>query len=351
MADITSDDYYKVLGVSRDATENDISRAYKKLALQHHPDKNPDNREQAEEKFKRVSEAYDVLHDAKKRKTYDQFGKKGMQAGMDGGGCSGGGPGMSFTNANDIFQAFFGGGFPDDDGFPMGGMGAMGGMGGMGGMGAFSHIFGNPQSMRPMGGLGGMGMRGFGMPGMGMPGMGMQGMNGMGRSSTQRQRPARPDVVPPGTKVLVHGLQSAPQHNGKVASIMEFDSGSGRYQVQLNGGAQIALRPANFTQVTSAIVTGLKSQPELNGVSGKIQGWAEDKGRYEVVVHGRSLSLLPGNVQLQPGVVCRIEGLASAPQYNGQWGKILEVDEDAGRYQLQLDGNRQLKVRWENVRV
>lgn len=173
-------------------------------------------------------------------------------------------------------------------------------------------------------------------------------------------------------------------------------------------------------------MTGLKSQPELNGVTGKIQGWAEDKGRYEVVprgthgtapgsvpvralvvslrplsaVHGRSLSLLPGNVQLQPGVVCRcvrpdphtpvpsqwpcgttppaprppsiftqpsthssrpppplsmrtqrarsshpphptatpmqqpppphrrIEGLASAPQYNGQWGKILEVDED-----------------------
>eukprot|EP00670_Eutreptiella_braarudii_P022664 CAMPEP_0174365336 /NCGR_PEP_ID=MMETSP0811_2-20130205/76862_1 /TAXON_ID=73025 ORGANISM="Eutreptiella gymnastica-like, Strain CCMP1594" /NCGR_SAMPLE_ID=MMETSP0811_2 /ASSEMBLY_ACC=CAM_ASM_000667 /LENGTH=83 /DNA_ID=CAMNT_0015505899 /DNA_START=50 /DNA_END=297 /DNA_ORIENTATION=- len=83
MADVSSDDYYKVLGVSKDASENDISRAYKKLALKYHPDKNPDNREKAEENFKKVSEAYDVLSDAKKRKSYDQFGKKGLQ-GMDG---------------------------------------------------------------------------------------------------------------------------------------------------------------------------------------------------------------------------------------------------------------------------
>eukprot|EP00667_Euglena_gracilis_P015875 EG_transcript_16560 len=327
MANVMSDDYYKVLGVAKDASDQDISRAYKKLALQYHPDKNPDNREGAEEKFKRISEAYDVLHDAQKRKNYDMFGKKGAQAAMDGGGP---GPGMSFTNANDIFRAFFGpGGFGamEDDGF--------GGMGGP--FGAF------------FGGMPGMSMSGMGMPGMGMPGMGMHGMGGSMRG--RKPRPQRPDVIPPGTKVTISGLQNAAQHNGKLASVIEFDADAGRYQVQLNDGTHLALKPTNFTQVTTVVLTGLKSQPELNGRRGKIQGWLEDKGRYEVAVQGKLLSLSPANLVLQPGVVCRIEGLSGAAQYNGQWGRVAEVDEDAGRYQLELGFGKQLKVRWENVRV
>jgi len=71
VADINADDYYKVLGVSRDATEAEVTKAYRKLALKHHPDKNQDNKEEAEEKFKRVTEAYDTLRDAEKRKIYD----------------------------------------------------------------------------------------------------------------------------------------------------------------------------------------------------------------------------------------------------------------------------------------
>jgi molecular chaperone DnaJ len=65
-ADINSDDYYKVLGVSRDATAKEMKRAYRKLAVKHHPDKNPNDTEGAEERFKRIGEAYEVLTDAKK---------------------------------------------------------------------------------------------------------------------------------------------------------------------------------------------------------------------------------------------------------------------------------------------
>uniref|UniRef100_A0A7S1JB75 Uncharacterized protein n=1 Tax=Eutreptiella gymnastica TaxID=73025 RepID=A0A7S1JB75_9EUGL len=92
--------YYDCLGVSPDASENDIKRAYKKTALQYHPDKNPDPA--ASEKFKECSRAYEVLSDEQKRSVYDRFGEAGLEEG-------GGGPGM---NPQDIFSQFFGGGSP-----------------------------------------------------------------------------------------------------------------------------------------------------------------------------------------------------------------------------------------------
>ena len=67
-------DYYEVLGVDKSADEKEIKRAYKKLARKYHPDLNPDNPKEAEEKFKEINEAYDVLKDPKKRAQYDQFG-------------------------------------------------------------------------------------------------------------------------------------------------------------------------------------------------------------------------------------------------------------------------------------
>lgn len=99
-------DYYEILEISRTATEAEIKKAYRKMALKYHPDKNPGDRE-AEEKFKESAEAYEVLSDPQKRQRYDQFGHAGV------GGASGGGFGMSmddiFTNFGDIFGGAFGG--------------------------------------------------------------------------------------------------------------------------------------------------------------------------------------------------------------------------------------------------
>lgn len=90
-------DYYEVLGVARDADDDTIKRAYRKLALENHPDRNPGNHE-AEQRFKEAAEAYAVLGDAQKRQRYDQFGHAGL------GGPGGGGQG--FASAEDIFAAF-----------------------------------------------------------------------------------------------------------------------------------------------------------------------------------------------------------------------------------------------------
>ena len=105
-------DYYEVLGVEKSASADEIKRAYRKLAKKYHPDLNPDNKE-AEEKFKEVSEAYEVLSDSQKRANYDQFGHEGVNGagGFGGSGGFGGGfGGVDFDDLGDIFGSFFGGG-------------------------------------------------------------------------------------------------------------------------------------------------------------------------------------------------------------------------------------------------
>ena len=97
-------DYYELLGVDRNVSEDALKKAYRKLAVKYHPDKNPDDKE-AEARFKEISEAYDVLKDPKKRASYDQFGHAAFQNGMGGGSYQGGG-----VDPFDIFREAFGGG-------------------------------------------------------------------------------------------------------------------------------------------------------------------------------------------------------------------------------------------------
>ena len=116
-------DYYEVLGVEKNASEDEIKKAYRKIAIKYHPDRNPGDKE-AEEKFKEAAEAYDVLHDPKKRQQYDQFGFNGP---MGGGGFDGfGGAAMNMDDIFSMFGDIFGG-----HGFG-GGFGGFGGGGGRG---------------------------------------------------------------------------------------------------------------------------------------------------------------------------------------------------------------------------
>ncbi len=134
----TKRDYYDILGVSKDASAKDIKSAYRKKALEWHPDKNPDNKEEAEEKFKEINEAYQILSDDEKKQAYDQFGHAAFDQARGGGtggnpfssgfrsGGAGGGPftwsyrtssqGNPFQNSDygdpfEIFEQFFGSGF------------------------------------------------------------------------------------------------------------------------------------------------------------------------------------------------------------------------------------------------
>jgi molecular chaperone DnaJ len=113
-------DYYEVLGVGKSANADEIKAAYRKKAIQYHPDKNPGDKE-AEEKFKEAAEAYDVLSNPEKRQRYDRFGHAGVGSSAAGGGFGGGG-GMSMDDIFEQFGDLFGGHF--------GGFGSFGGFGG-----------------------------------------------------------------------------------------------------------------------------------------------------------------------------------------------------------------------------
>lgn len=109
----TKRDYYKVLGIGRTASEEEVKKAFRKLALKYHPDKNHGNKE-AEERFKEINEAYAVLSDAEKRRAYDMFGHAGVGTGAEGFGRGGGGFDFDFGGGfsdvfSDIFEDFFGG--------------------------------------------------------------------------------------------------------------------------------------------------------------------------------------------------------------------------------------------------
>ncbi|KAI4525974.1 hypothetical protein EV122DRAFT_269643 [Schizophyllum commune] len=223
-------DYYKLLGVDKNADDDAIKRAYKKMALKWHPDRNKGS-EEASQKFKEISEAFEVLSDSNKRAIYDQFGEEGLKggggpppgAGGPGGfsgfsGFPGGGPGgahtFTFTSGpggsssggfnptdpNRIFEQIFGGGF---GGFSMGGMG--GGMGGFPGMGGARSGRSTPrraQSMfaddddEDMDGT----FSGF----SGMPG----GMGGGGRPRPSQQKSQAPTEITRPLKVSLNDLYS-----------------------------------------------------------------------------------------------------------------------------------------------
>ncbi|KAJ4874127.1 DNAJ heat shock family protein [Raphanus sativus] len=106
-------DYYKLLQVDRSASDDDLKKAYRKLAMKWHPDKNPTNKKEAEAKFKQISEAYDVLSDPQKRAVYDQYGEEGLKGNVPPPNATGGGGASYFStgfnprSADDIFAEFF----------------------------------------------------------------------------------------------------------------------------------------------------------------------------------------------------------------------------------------------------
>lgn len=378
---LDSEEYYEILGCERNANESQLKKAYRKLAVKWHPDKNPDN-EDATKKFQKISEAYATLSDPQKRKLYDQYGKQGADAadnmpdgaqmpggfpgGFAGGFPGGGGGGahhMSNEDAQRLFSSFFGGSDPFGGmgGFG-GGPGVRGGMPGMsfstggGGMDPISMMMGgmNGGSMGGMGGgMGGMdpiSMMMGGMGGMngGMPNM---GAGGMPRRSQTRKRY---DVIAPGTVVSLKGLVNASERNGDRGVIKEFNPSSSRYIVNLEDSDQtMSVKGTNILQHVQVRIHDIQKQPELNGKTGTIIAWNSSKERYNIYVVAlqKVVSLKAGNVVLDKGTVVRISGIVAKPELNGKWGTINSWIRDTNKYDIQLSAQQVVRLKVENVRV
>jgi curved DNA-binding protein CbpA len=313
-ANLQADDYYQVLGVDKNANDAEIGKAYKKLALKHHPDKGG-----TEEDFKKISEAYSTLNDKEKRKLYDLGGKEALQGGASASdGFPGGftaGPGMSREQAEAIFGAFFGG-----QGMPHGRGGGV-------------HI-----DLSDL--LGGMG--------------GIQGMGGMPGMAGRRQRdykPSVPHAIPAGSTIVVRDLVKQAEHNGKTGRVRRFDEEKGRYDIELaEGSAVLALRPLHITQQCSLEVTGLESKPELNSARGDIFNYDSETGRYMVLMQNppHALGLHRKNVVLGESTRVVLTELSNE-KFNGQMAQILSIDRDARRYKVRCQNGSEIKVKFANV--
>lgn len=325
-ANINSDDYYEVLGVPRNATEKEIKRAYRKLAVKHHPDKNPNDAKAAEERFKLIGEAYEALSDEKKRRIYDQVGKQGLKGGM--GGC---GHNMNFGNAHDIFKAFFSNGDPfggDDDGFGFGSGGMRFNFGGPG-MGGHSHGGGFP------GGFGGFG-----------------GMPGAGRRQQRKRKPNKPSPLPLGTTVYTGNLSSS-KFNNLQGSIVSFTGD--RFAVDISaynlGKDHVSIKPMNICQMVKVTTHSLSAE-QFNGTEVSTVGYAPNHERVQCQFPDGSVKALkPENIIIPNGITVHLENL-SHDSMNGRWGEITEWIEDKGRYEVRIQNSeRTFKVKPSNVYI
>eukprot|EP00747_Dinoflagellata_sp_TGD_P197304 gnl/TRDRNA2_/TRDRNA2_68513_c0_seq1.p1 gnl/TRDRNA2_/TRDRNA2_68513_c0~~gnl/TRDRNA2_/TRDRNA2_68513_c0_seq1.p1 ORF type:complete len:487 (-),score=76.89 gnl/TRDRNA2_/TRDRNA2_68513_c0_seq1:95-1555(-) len=297
---VDSDDYYRVLDVDQSATLDDVKKAYRKLAVKWHPDKNPDLKEQAQEKFKRVAEAYDVLSNEEKKADYDRFGKEGMKKKAAGGHP---GPGMGQWGnmdddiAREIFEQMFG---------------KMGG--------AFRSRRGGP-------------------------------------SGVERKFATPPyDILPPGTPVMLRGLKTKPQLNGEVAIVQEFQTHCVRYSVVVQDIGQLISVPTEKLEqlVPGARVIRCKEHPELTGAECTITSFSRSNERFGVQIAigymGLRMLLHPSQVLLPEDLVVEVVGLQKNPDLNGRYGKIVRFSVPTGRYAVQLSANDIKELRPVNVR-
>lgn len=274
--------------MQKGATERDIAAAYKRLALKHHPDKNPDNKEQAEREFLRVSRAYEALRDPAARRA-----------------CGPGGLG-SYERAEELYQAYFGQAFGEGDA-PR-----------IDVAGIFSFLDA-PKA------------------------------RAAGRSSSGGAV-APGHALPAGAAVGLRGLRSRPELNGKSAQIGEWSEAKGRYKVRLPDGCVLSLCPKNLVQLCTLEVTGSEEHPELNGQRGEVVEYKEDEGCYTVLMHDpASIAELPrASCIFDEGTPVTLRGL-SDEQLNGQMAQILSVDRNAARYLVRCQHGRQVRVKFDRV--
>lgn len=353
---IASDDFYKILGVEKTATEKQIKKAYRKLAMKYHPDRN--KAADAVEKFKKIASAYECLSDPQKRKQYDFCG--GMPGCMPSGMGGGMPQGMPF-NMN------MPGGMPGSVHFVnMNGDSA--GMGEINGMeNILASIFGATSGVKRQRGrspfmsgslFGNMGMGASPFRDMGMGGSPFGGMpfsvNGaerwtspFGDTSPKRQYMG----LQPGTAVMVGGLKSTHKYNGQRAHVVKFSSKQERYTVRLQHGGNIAVKRKNLQQVVKDVqIKGLKSRRDLNGTRARVVAFNHTEQRYVVQTRSEQASLKKENVILPPGTRVMVEGLEKTPRWNDKEGKLSHFEPESGRYVVDL-GAQKLRLRPCNVRA
>ena len=159
--------------------------------------------------------------------------------------------------------------------------------------------------------------------------------------------------LPDDTYVKIRGLVGAAQHNGSVGVIKGVDGATGRYQVSLSDGKQLALRPTNLLQMLSVTLAGLDGDDAAhNGAAATIFDYDDEANMYGVELgSGDALAVAAASVVLPDRAVAWVHGLQSAPELNGGLAQVLEHDAAAGRYVVRVDGGKQMRLRRQALKA
>lgn len=282
-----SQSFYQVLGLKPEASHQEIAAAYRRLAVQLHPDKNLVNKEWAESEFKLVNEAYTTLRDPHLRQTYD------LRCGVS----------LSPNRAASPFSATAA---ACDDLFRH--------------LSSSSGCGAKPSPLRTKSYVG--------------------------------AHPDNEDLtrVRNGASVVLHSLTSDRERNGLLGNVTGWDSARGRYTVGLEDGGSLSVRPCNLTQRCRVEIVGFAKAPGLNGQAGEIEAFDAEKGQYRVTLEesGLSFGLDPESCLLESGTAVQLRGL-SQPELNGLLGRIVVVDRESARYTVLCADGRQVKVKYSRV--
>lgn len=305
---MNNDNYYQILGISKNADDNEIRRAYKREALKYHPDKNPENKEEAEKNFKKVNEAYSILSDKNKKKQYDTFGKSGLNSGK-------GGFTFSHSDAQNIFSTFFGG----NDPFDLMNNGTI-----FDEMKSFNN-FGNNFKTHTT-------RRVF-------------NINSMEDNSNSFN-----NYISQGKKIVIKKLKNNCEKNGKNGTIRKFSISKNRYYVILeNNGEILSLKFDNIQQIVNIKITNLKDSKELNGQMGKIIGYDEFSDRFRVFINNKIINIKNENIIIENDTCVKVCNIKNNTYYNGLFGKIIDYKDN--RYLVKLNNEKILKLKCDNIRI
>ena len=303
--------YYKVLGVSKTADSNELKKAYRKQALKWHPDKNKGNKD-AEDHFKKISEAYDVLSDPKKKDIYDTYGKDGVSDVPRSQYSSvrthyGNTSNIKVSEPNILFSQFFGS------------MGTRG-----------SEHFMNSFTSDSDEGIGGMPFSNHRM---------------------KKRRKNHPYKLKPKTPVQIIKLLNKPNLNNLIGTIIDYDSTRDRYMVSFTDEMIISLKPHNIVPLISKVkLYNISTDKSLNGKSGNIIAYDTQKDRFTIKLFiGRIVSIKQDNIVFPKNTPINIHDLKSSEQYNGKSGIITNFN--GTRYFIQLPNRNILNLKPNNVSI
>ena len=294
MSNINSNDYYQILGISKNANDDEIRKAYKREALKYHPDKNINNKEEAEKNFKKVNDAYSILSDKKKRQQYDTFGKDGMENGFGFG--DGMEHGFTFTNNlhRDIFKSFF----DSKENFMFN-----------------ENIFNNDSGFKTF------------------------------KSQNFFTNNTKPEFIhiSIGRNIIIKNLNQT-EKNGKIGKIENFNPNNKRYIVKLESGLRISLKFENIHQICRAKI---KKNGSIN--DGKIIGYNSKNDKLKIIVNGSIQDINKTDVIIENNTCIKIINIQSNVNYNGIIGKIKEYNNSNERYLVKIPGNKLLYLKTENI--